>query len=51
MIAGESENSGETHLLKLADHFGLNKPEAILGQVKEAISQWRGLAQDCGISK
>ncbi|MRT93412.1 type II toxin-antitoxin system HipA family toxin [Ancylomarina sp. 16SWW S1-10-2] len=51
MIAGESKNPGETHLLKLANHFGLKKPESILEQVKEAISQWRHLAQDCGISK
>lgn len=51
MVSGESENPGETHLLKLANHFGLKKPEAILEQVKGAISQWRCLAQDCGISK
>jgi len=51
MIAGESKNPGEIHLLKLANHFGLKKPEAILEQVKEAISQWRYVAQDCGISK
>lgn len=51
MIAGESENPGEAHLLKLANHFGLKKPEAILEHVKEAISQWRCIAQDFGISK
>lgn len=51
MIAGESKNPGETHLLELANHFGLKKPEAILQQVKESISQWRGLAQDSGVSK
>lgn len=51
MIAGESENPGKTHLLKLAKHFGLKNPETIIEHVKEAISGWRCLAQDSGVSK
>lgn len=51
MVAGESKNIGETHLIKLANHFGLKNPDLILQQVKETISQWRYIALDCGISK
>lgn len=51
MVAGESKNPGEKHLLKLADHFGIKKPELIIEQVKEALSKWKYIAQDCGISK
>ncbi|MDQ2178581.1 type II toxin-antitoxin system HipA family toxin [Marinifilum sp. D714] len=51
MVAGESRNPGEKHLLELARHFGMKRPEWILEQVSESISQWRSIAKDCEISK
>jgi serine/threonine-protein kinase HipA len=51
MVAGESKNPGKKHLLELAQHFGIKKPELILEEVREAICQWPSIAKDCGVSK
>ncbi|MEN8157636.1 MAG: type II toxin-antitoxin system HipA family toxin [Bacteroidota bacterium] len=51
MVAGESQNPGRSHLMKLADHFGLKNGEAIIDQVCDAIARWSSIAQDCGLTK
>lgn len=51
MVAGEGKNLGEKPLLKLADHFGIKRPDLILEQVREALTNWRLIAQTCGVSK
>ena len=51
MVAGESKNPGRKHLLKLAKHFGIKKPELILGEVQEAICQWSSIAKEYGVSQ
>lgn len=51
MIAGESKNPGTKHLLILAEHFSLNKPEKIIDNVKEVISNWKAYALNAGVSK
>ena len=51
MVAGESKNPGKKHLLELAKHFGIKKPELILEEVREAICQWSSIAKECGVSQ
>ncbi len=51
MIAGESKAPGKEHLLKLANHFGINNFNDIINEVKQAVSNWREVANDCGVSK
>lgn len=51
MIAGESKNPGEKHLLELAKHFGIRKPGEIFEQVREAIIRWKENAIDAGVTK
>lgn len=46
----ESKNPQKHHLLKLAKHFGVKKPELIIEQVQEAIAQWDTIAKDCDVS-
>ncbi len=50
-VAGESKNPGTKQLLELAKHFGVKKTMLIIDEVREAVSQWSTIAQDCGISK
>ncbi len=51
MVAGESKNPGRKELMKLAEHFGLKNAASIIEEVQGAISQWKVLANDYGISK
>lgn len=51
MVAGESKNPGRKHLLELGKHFGIKKPELILEEVQEAVSQWNSIAKECDVSK
>lgn len=50
MVAGESKNPRKKHLLELAKHFGIKKPELILEEVQEAICQWSSVAKESGVS-
>ncbi len=40
MVARESKSPGEANLLELADVFGVNKPKAVLEEVRAAVNQW-----------
>lgn len=51
MVAGESKNPGIAHLLKLADTFKVKNAKQIIEEVREAISQWDTIGDDCGVSK
>ncbi len=51
MIAGESQNPGKKHLMKLAQHFGLKNGEMIIHEVQCAIKEWDSIAKECGINK
>ncbi len=51
MIAGESKNPGRKELMKLATHFGLKNAGSIIEEVQEAISHWREIASEYGITR
>jgi serine/threonine-protein kinase HipA len=50
MVAGESQNPGKKHLLKLAEHFGLKDGERIIEEVRNAIADWKSIAKNYNIS-
>jgi len=50
MIAGESQNPGVEHLLKLANHFGLKDGKEIIDEVRSAIANWSIIAYEYDIS-
>jgi len=50
-IAGESKNPGRTHLLQLANTFGLKNANEILDQVEVSISKWTDFADQARVSK
>ncbi len=51
MVAGESQNPGMEHLMKLAGHFGLKNGKIIIEEVQNAISGWKKTAQEFEVSK
>ncbi len=51
MIAGESQNPGKKHLMRLAQHFGIRKGESILEEVQSAVAEWDRHAEDVGVGK
>lgn len=50
MVAGESQNPGVGHLLKLANHFGIKDGEAIIDVVRSAVAEWSSIAKKYDIS-
>ena len=50
MVAGESQNPGVEHLLKLADHFGVKDGKKIIDEVRSAVSDWSIIAKEYDIS-
>jgi serine/threonine-protein kinase HipA len=50
MVAGESKNPGKKQLLELARVFDVKDPERILDEVRDSISNWNTIANDCGVS-
>jgi serine/threonine-protein kinase HipA len=50
-VSGEGKNPGRKHIIELANHFSINKPEEIINQVQEAIAQWPDIAKECGVRK
>lgn len=50
LVAGESQNPNERHLLKLANHFGLKDGELIINEVRSAIAEWSNIAREYDIS-
>ena len=50
MVAGESKNPGKKQLLELARVFDVKDPEKILDEVRDSISNWNTIANDCGVS-
>jgi len=50
MIAGESQNPGKKHLMKLAQHFGLKNGDSIIEEVQNAVAKWDILAIESGVS-
>ncbi len=50
MVAGESQNPGEEHLLKLANHFGLKDGNEIIDEVRSAIADWKHIAKENDIN-
>ena len=51
MIAGESQNPGKKHLMKLAQHFGLRNGDRIIEEVQDAVAKWDILAIESGVGK
>lgn len=51
MIAGESQNPGKNHLMKLAHHFGLKNGETIIKEVQDALAGWDEIAKECDVGK
>lgn len=45
MVAGESQNPGKKHLLKLANHFGIKDGEIIIDEVRSAVAEWSSIAK------
>lgn len=50
MVAGESQNPGKKHLIKLANHFGLKDGEIIIDEVRSAVAEWSSIAKEYNIS-
>ena len=50
-VAGEGANPGRKNLIELAHEFSINKPNEIIDQVQEALSNWPKIAKECGVSK
>jgi serine/threonine-protein kinase HipA len=50
MVAGESQNPGKKHLLKLANHFGVKDGEVIIDEVISAIAEWSNTAKKYDIN-
>jgi serine/threonine-protein kinase HipA len=50
MVAGESQNPGVEHLLKLANHFGIKDAKEIIDEVQIAITDWSNIAKEYDIS-
>ena len=50
MVAGESQNPGKKHLLKLANHFGLKDGEIIIDEVRSAVAEWSSIAKKYNIN-
>ena len=50
-IKGEGRAPGRDHLMQLAELFEIRDGEAIIDEVREAVSQWKGIANECGVSK
>lgn len=51
MIAGESKQPNEVHLLKLATHFKVKNARTILDEVKASINNWRNHASINGVRR
>ncbi len=51
MVAGESKNPSKTHLLKLAQHYGVKNAETIIEEVKTSVGKWHIFAQKAGVSQ
>lgn len=51
MIAGESKQPNEVHLLKLATHFKVKNAGNILDEVKASINNWRNHAAINGVRR
>lgn len=51
MVAGESKNPSTTHLIKLAEHFGVKHAKTIIDEVKSSVSQWNTFAKEADVSK
>lgn len=49
MIAGESQNPGVEHLLKLANHFGIKDGKEIIDEIRSAVSDWSNIAKEYDI--
>ncbi len=49
-VAGESKHPGQNDLMKLANHFGLKNAPHVIEEVRDAISFWKSIASDCGVS-
>ncbi len=50
-ISGEYRNPNTQHLLELAHVFGVKNPKNTIERVKQAVSNWKGIAVNCGVSK
>ncbi|MFW5656826.1 MAG: hypothetical protein ACOC0C_04340 [Bacteroidota bacterium] len=51
MVAGESLNPGQKHLLELAKYFGIKKPQEIIQQVRDVLTHWKQYANEAGVTK
>jgi len=49
-VAREGSNPGKSHLLKLAKDFRMKNGDLIIDQVAEAVSHWKSLSKDSGVT-
>jgi serine/threonine-protein kinase HipA len=50
-IAGEGAYPGRKNILALAREFSISKPNEIIEEVQDAISEWPKMAKACGVGK
>jgi len=50
-VSGEGAHPGRKNLLELAHEFSISRPQDIIADVQEALSQWPAIAEACGVSK
>ncbi len=48
-VDGEGANPGRQQLINLAETFSIARPNEVIAEVQEAISQWSTIAKDCGV--
>jgi serine/threonine-protein kinase HipA len=49
-IGGEGANPGRSNIISLAKEFSISRPNKIIEEVQESISQWPVIAKECGVS-
>ncbi len=51
MVCGEGKNPGIEELTKLAKKFSIKNYQEIIEATKDAVSQWKNIGKDIGVSK
>lgn len=49
-VAGEGAKPGRSNILSLAKDFSISKPNEIIEEIQESLSQWPTIAKECGVS-
>ena len=48
-VAGEGANPGRKNLIELANEFCIVKPNEIIDEVQDSLSQWPAIAKECEV--